>query len=58
MAIQQRLMQLGFYKGELDGINEGELKNSLHCFQRSVKLTADNTIDRQAWLAMGFSEFE
>lgn len=58
MAIQQRLKQLGFYKGELDGIYEDDLKNALHRFQRSVKLTADNTIDRQTWLAMGFREFE
>lgn len=58
MAIQQRLKQLGFYKGELDGIYEDELKNALHTFQRSVKLTADNTIDRKTWEAMGFREFE
>ena len=58
MAIQQRLKQLGFYKGEFDGIYEDELKDALHRFQRSMKLTADNTIDRKTWLAMGFREFE
>jgi len=58
LAIQQRLKQLGFYSGALDGIYEDELKDALHRFQRANKLTADNTIDRKTWLKMGFREFE
>lgn len=58
LAIQYRLQQLGFYKGDLDGVYEDELKNALHHFQRSVRLPADNLIDRQTWLAMGFRDFE
>lgn len=58
MAIQYRLRQLGYYKGEIDGIYQDDLKNALHRFQRANKIPADNTIDRKTWLKMGFREFE
>lgn len=58
LAIQYRLRQLGYYKGELDGIYEEGLKDALHRFQRGHKLPADNTVDRKTWEAMGFGEFE
>ena len=58
LAIQQQLMELGYYTGKLDGIYEDDLKNALHKFQRSNGLKAQNTITREAWLKMGFREFE
>ena len=58
LAVEYRLHQLGFYNGSFDGVYEDELKKALHRFQRSVKLEADNTIDRNTWLKMGFKDFE
>ena len=58
LAIQQQLRELGFYAGELDGIYEDELKKALHRFQRANGLKAQNTITKEAWLKMGFREFE
>ncbi|MEN6313384.1 MAG: L,D-transpeptidase family protein [Clostridiaceae bacterium] len=58
LAIQQRLKQLGYYDGELDGIYEDSLKKAVHSFQRANKLKAQNTITRETWLKMGFREFE
>ena len=58
LAIQQQLKQLDFYSGELDGIYEDDLKKALHKFQRANGLEAQNTITREAWLKMGFREFE
>ncbi len=58
LAIQQRLQQLKYYDGPLDGIYEDGMKNALHQFQRDNGLTAQNTITKEAWLKMGFREFE
>lgn len=58
LAIQKRLKQLGYYDGSLDGIYEDGLKKAVHKFQRATGLEAQNTIDRQTWLNMGFREFE
>lgn len=58
LAIQQRMKQLGYYSGELDGIYEDDLKKALHKFQRANGLKAQNTITMDAWLKMGFREFE
>ena len=58
LAIQRRLKQLGYYTGELDGIYEDGLKKAIHKFQRDNGLEVQNTITRDAWLKMGFREFE
>ncbi|MGE5614063.1 MAG: L,D-transpeptidase family protein [Bacillota bacterium] len=58
LAIQQRLKQLGYYGGPLDGIYEDGLKKAVHQFQRANGLKAQNTINRETWLKMGFREFE
>jgi hypothetical protein len=58
LAIQRRLRQLGYYMGTLDGIYEDGMKKAVHQFQRDSGLKAQNTIDRQTWLNMGFREFE
>jgi hypothetical protein len=34
------------------------MKKAVHQFQRDTGLRAQNTIDRQTWLNMGFREFE
>jgi peptidoglycan hydrolase-like protein with peptidoglycan-binding domain len=52
------MKQLGYYNGPLDGIYEDDLKKALHQFQRANGLTAQNTITKEAWLKMGFREFE
>ena len=58
MAIQQRLKQLGYYGGVLDGIYEDDMKFALHRFQKENGLDVNNTITKKAWLAMGFRKFE
>lgn len=58
LAVQQRLAQLGFYTGELDGIYEDGLKRAVHGFQRAYGLKAQNTITRDVWEMMGFREVE
>lgn len=57
-AIQERLKELGFFKGWVSGIYEEDLKNALHRFQRAENLPVTNTITKQAWEAMGFREFQ
>ena len=58
LAIQRRLKQLNYYDGPLDGIYEDGMKKGLHQFQRDNGLTAQNRITKEAWLKMGFREFE
>jgi hypothetical protein len=58
MAIQQRLKELGYYKGLPSGIYEDDLKLALHRFQKEKGLEMKNLITKQDWLKMGFREFE
>lgn len=58
LAIQQRLKEMGFYSGELNGIYLDELKKALHKFQRTNGIKAQNTITMETWLMIGFREFE
>jgi len=58
MAIQQRLKELGFYKGYVSGIYDDALKYAVHSFQKKNGLLVTNTITKKCWLAMGFKEFE
>lgn len=57
-AIQQRLKQLKYYIGPLDGIYEDGMKKALHEFQRANGLKAQNAITYDVWLKLGFREFE
>lgn len=57
-AVQERLKELGFFKGWVSGVYEDDLKNALHRFQRADNLPVTNTITKQAWEAMGFREFQ
>jgi len=58
MAIQQRLKQLGYFKGWESGIYEDDLKNAVHRFQKNNGLAVTNTITKKCWQTMGFREFE
>lgn len=58
MAIQLRLKELGFFKGNANGIYGEETKRAVHSFQRASGLKPDNRINRKCWEAMGFREFE
>jgi hypothetical protein len=58
LEIQRRLKQLEYYTGPLDGIFEDGMKAALNKFQKDHNLPVVNVVTRQAWLAMGFKEFE
>ncbi len=58
MAVQQRLKQLGYYTGPIDGIYKDDLKFALHRFQKDHGITPDNAVNKESWNAMGFREFE
>lgn len=58
LAIQERLKELGYYKGNESGIYEDDLKNALNDFQKSRKLKVKYTITCPDYNAMGFFEFE
>jgi len=58
MAIQERLLKLGFFKGYVSGIYDDELQYAIHKFQKSNGLQMKNTITKKDWNTMGFIEFE
>lgn len=58
VAIQQRLKELGYFKGWVSGIYDDDLKYALHRFQKQHRLEVKNTITKKDWLEMGFREFE
>ncbi|MEM1483458.1 L,D-transpeptidase family protein [Oscillospiraceae bacterium PP1C4] len=57
-AVQERLKKLGYYKGKVSGIYGEDFKNAVHRFQADKNLKAKNTITREDYEAMGFTEFE
>jgi hypothetical protein len=58
IAVQRRLKDLDFFKGQISGIYEDDLKVAVHKFQRASGLQVKNTISREDYEAMGFREFE
>jgi len=58
LAVQQRLKELGFYDGPLDGIYQEGMKYALHKFQKASGLAQKNRITREDFNALGFKEFE
>jgi hypothetical protein len=58
MAIQERLIELGYLKSHPTGIYEDDLKYALHRFQKANGLEVKNTISKKDFLKMGFKEFE
>jgi hypothetical protein len=57
-VVQQRLKELGFYKGYVDGIYGEGMKSAVHSFQKSSSLYIKNEITEKDLLAMGFRKFE
>lgn len=53
--IQQKLADLGFYKGEIDSIYGSRTKQAVTDFQRSVGITADGIAGSQTLLYLGLS---
>ncbi|HHY46883.1 MAG TPA: L,D-transpeptidase family protein [Firmicutes bacterium] len=53
--VQLRLRQLGFYRGEIDGIYGPSTKNAVAAFQRCVDVVADGMVTGPLWdlLAIG-----
>jgi hypothetical protein len=58
LAVQQRLKELGYFKGYESGIYEDDLKIALIKFQKDNNLKVENTITRDVYNAMGLREFE
>jgi len=58
LAIQRRLNELGYFKGQFTGIYEDDLKSAVHSFQKNNGLQVKNAITEKDWLAMGFRKFE
>lgn len=55
LQIQQRLKDLGYYKGEIDGISGLGTKNALIQFQQDNGLSADGVADESTLSALGIS---
>jgi hypothetical protein len=58
LAVQERLKELSYFKGNVSGIYGEDLKNAVHRFQADKNLKVKNTISREDYDAMGFREFE
>lgn len=58
LAVQQRMKDLGFFKGWASGIYEDDLKNAVHRFQKEKGLEVKNAITLRDYTAMGFRKFE
>ncbi len=53
--IQQKLQQLGFYSGAIDGVYGSQTKNAVVAFQKSVGLTPDGIAGSKTLLYLGLS---
>jgi len=58
LAVQERLKELGYYRGNADGIYGENLKKAVHRFQADQGLGVKNTITHGDYDAMGLIEFE
>lgn len=54
--IQQKLAELGFYKGQIDSIYGSRTKQAVTDFQKSVGITADGIAGSQTLLYLGLSD--
>jgi hypothetical protein len=50
--IQQRLQELGLYRGPIDGIFGGGTESSVVAYQKSAGLPADGKVGDQTWAAL------
>ena len=53
--IQQRLMELGYYEGEIDGIYDQETAESIIAYQEAMGLLVDGVVGPDTWNAIGIS---
>lgn len=53
LAVQERLRQLGYYKGALDQVYGPETEAAVKAFQAAYGLDADGIVGPDTWLAMG-----
>ncbi|MGE5560570.1 MAG: L,D-transpeptidase family protein [Chloroflexota bacterium] len=56
LAVQQRLAQLGFYKGPLDQIYGPETEAAVKAFQASRGLLVDGIVGPNTWSALGIGQ--
>lgn len=54
-AVQQKLKELGFYKGSVDGVYGSGTKNAVIAFQKSRGLTADGIVGARTAKALGIT---
>ena len=54
-AVQQKLKQLGFYGGSVDGIFGAQTRRAVVAFQKSVGITADGVAGSKTLLYLGLS---
>ena len=54
-AVQQKLKQLGFYGGSVDGIFGAQTRRAVVAFQKSVGITADGVAGPKTLLYLGLS---
>lgn len=57
-VVQNRLKELGFYKGEIDGIYGLVMEKALNDFQKSKKMPITNSIGEQLYKELGVILFE
>lgn len=54
-AVQQKLKELGFYKGSIDGVYGAGTRNAVIKFQKSRGLTADGVVGAKTVKALGIT---
>lgn len=54
--VQVRLTELGYYEGEVDGIYDKELAETVRDYQEAQGLMADGVVGPDTWNAIGLSE--
>lgn len=54
--VQQRLRELGYYEGEIDGIYDKEMAEVVRDYQEAQGLMADGVVGPDTWNAIGLSE--
>jgi peptidoglycan hydrolase-like protein with peptidoglycan-binding domain len=54
-AVQERLLQLGFFNGNPDGYYGENTKAYVYAFQQYARLTPTGNVDAQTWEALGLN---